>query len=248
MLHLGKLQPLLRHLVAQAVGLIAGGAQGVLQFFGLLIQRFTIHRRGLRALGQQLQIGADFGDAFGQLGDGLLRLFQALGMRLQFGGGVEHALLLTGHGNFLLMHGLHALVAQTFCLGLALLHGGDVLLQGGQRLLILGKLRGQLLDFAFARKEIAGFAAHGAARHGAAGVHHLAVQRDQPEGVAPRAHDGQGCIQILRHHGAAQQVFHHRAIALIVCNQLAGHAQTAGHGQHAALLVAQGIGAHVGQR
>ena len=227
---------------------IAGGAQGVLQFFGLLIQRFTIHRRGLRALGQQLQIGADFGDAFGQLGDGLLRLFQALGMRLQFGGGIEHALLLTGHGNFLLMHGLHALVAQTFCLGLALLHGGDVLLQGGQRLLILGKLRGQLLDFAFARKEIAGFAAHGAARHGAAGVHHLAVQRDQPEGVAPRAHDGQGCIQILRHHGAAQQVFHHRAIALIVGNQLAGHAQTAGHGQHAALLVAQGIGAHVGQR
>ena len=102
-LHLGKLQPLLRHLIAQAVGLIAGGTQGVLQFFGLLIQRFTIHRRGLRALGEQLQIGADLGDAFGQLGDGLLRFFQALGMRLQFGGGVEHALLLAGHGNLLLM-------------------------------------------------------------------------------------------------------------------------------------------------
>ena len=137
---------------------------------------------------------------------------------------------------------LLALILQHQILRLALLGGSHLqlvlgLLQLPRRLLRLGfgggqlflhtaQLSGELLQL-IGTAEHAGAAADAAAGHGAAPVHHLSVQRDDAEGIAVLAGHGDTAVQILHHHGAAQQVPENAVILLVIGDQIGGDAHKA---------------------
>ena len=60
----------------------------------------------------------------------------------------------------------------------------------------------------------------GAAGHGAAGIHHLTVQGDNPEPVVVFFRHGNGRIQVLGNHRSAQQIQHNIAVFFIAGYQL----------------------------
>jgi len=101
--------------------------------------------------------------------------------------------------------------------------------------LFFRKGRGPFLDFPFTAQQVLRLLADAAARHAAAGVHHITRQRYQPEGMVACAHDAYAAVQIAGDHGAPEQVFHHRAVFFGEAAQLAGDAHAAIHGEHAAL-------------
>ena len=132
-----------------------------------------------------------------------------------------------------------------------LLESGALLVQllvNPAQLLQLGVDRAQLLlrllDLAAAGQQAGHAGLHAAAGHGAAGVHHVALQRHQPQLIARRALDGDAAGQILGDDGAAQQAVHHALILFIIGNQLRGHAHAAGHAQHLPLLGRERAPAH----
>ena len=137
---------------------------------------------------------------------------------------------------------LLALILQHQILRLALLGGSHLqlvlgLLQfprrllrlglgGGQLLLHTAQLSGELLQF-IGTAEHAGAAADAAAGHGAAPIHHLSVQRDNAKSIAILAGHGDTAVQILHHHGAAQQVPENTVILLVIGDQIGGDAHKA---------------------
>ena len=73
----------------------------------------------------------------------------------------------------------------------------------------------------------AGAAADAAAGHGAAAVHDLAVQRDDAEARAEFPGHGDAAVQVLHHHGAAQQIFENPVVLRVILHQRAGNADEA---------------------
>ena len=95
--------------------------------------------------------------------------------------------------------------------------------------------------------EDAGVLTYGAAGHGAAGVHHLAVQGDDLEAAAVFLGHGNGSIHVLDNDGAAQQIVHDGPVGLFAVNQLRGHAHEAPAAFQAALLQNPPLNAGKGQ-
>ena len=185
------------------------------------------------------QIPLDVRDAFGQLLSGVPGALQLLGGGGQFRLGVKDPLLLPGHGDFFLVHPLQRFVAQALEFLAPGLHAVQRFAQGRQLLLVLLDRLPQFFDFAFAAQQAHAAFLGCAAGHGAAGVHYVAGQRDQPEGVPPGPHDGNAAVQIAGDHRTAQQVFHDAPVFRAVGDQFAGHAQAPGHGQKPPLLLVQ---------
>ena len=71
------------------------------------------------------------------------------------------------------------------------------------------------------------FLIHAAAGHGAAGIHHLAVQGDDAEPVAVFLGHGNGSIHVVNDHGSAQQILHDLTVSGIRRHQLGGNAHEA---------------------
>ena len=101
-----------------------------------------------------------------------------------------------------------------------------------------------LLDFARARKQARHARLHAAAGHRAAGVHHVALERDQPELIAPGALDGDAGVEVLGDDRAPEQVVHHAAVLRVVADQLRREADAARHRQHLPLLRGERAPAH----
>ena len=122
---------------------------------------------------------------------------------------------------------------------LLLLALGQLRLHGVQLGAALLERLGQLLQLALAAEEVRHLRLGGAAGHGAAGVHHVALQGNQAEAVAAGAHDLDAVIQIVRDDGAAQQVFDDILVLRRTAHQLAGNADAARHLQHVADIAVQ---------
>ena len=65
---------------------------------------------------------------------------------------------------------------------------------------------------------------HGTAGHGAAGIEHLTVQRDDAEPVTKLAGDGHGPVHVLGNDDTAQQVGENVGVALVKGNERVAHA------------------------
>ena len=94
------------------------------------------------------------------------------------------------------------------------------LVQRGGSLLLLDL---QTLDLVGARQD-ARTAGDGAARHGAACIQDLPVQRDDAEAVAELVGNGNGRVKVLRHNRAAEQIQDDLAIARLTRDKVGGYA------------------------
>ena len=203
----------------------------------------------LRALGLDApELPGDLGQALVKLLNGRAHGVQPHGVRLAVGLRGLEPLGVARDGDLLLMQlVLRALPPLLFARAAAL-HLGDALLGrlGAPRHFL--QLRGQLLHLALAAQQVLRLLLDAAAGHAAAGVHHIALQRHQPEGMPARAHDGDAAVQVPGHHRASQQALHHAAVQRVIAAQLAGHADAAGHGEHLALARGERAAAHGAQR
>ena len=142
-------------------------------------------------------------------------------------------------------------VAQQLDLALAaddvLLRAGQVGLRSGQigaarrqigQQLLVVALRSFLLLFHFqalgvepldlvGAAENAGVLRARAARHGAAGVDHLPVERDELEAVAVFSGNGHGAVHILHHNGFAQQGGYDLAQAAVAADEFVSNGNEA---------------------
>ena len=167
---------------------------------------------------------------------GLAALLQGLqlpaGGLLRFHNGVHHHLVLL----LLALEAKHLIL----CLPKLIPGGGELKLHlieqpAGFRLLGLGHhflvlellfLGGELFQL-IGPGEDAGVLVHGAAGHGAAGVHHLAVQGDDLEAAAVFLGHGDGGVHILDDHRPAQQIVNDCLVGLFTADQLGGDAHIA---------------------
>ena len=101
-----------------------------------------------------------------------------------------------------------------------------------------------LLDLARAREQARHARLHAAAGHRTAGVHHVALERHQPELIPPGALDGDAGRQILGDDGAPEQVVHDAAVLFIIRNQFRREADAARHREHLPLLCGERAPAH----
>ena len=161
-------------------------------------------------------------------------------MRVVIGLGRLEALGVARHGDLLLVKLVLGALAALLFARAAALHLRHLLLGGLRPRAHFLQLRGQLLHLALAAQQVLRLLLNAAAGHAAAGVHHVALQRHQPESMPARAHDGDAAVQVLGYDGASQQAFHYAAVDGIVAAQLARHADTAGHGKHLALARGEG--------
>ena len=160
-------------------------------------------------------------------------------MGLQRLGGAAVAGLLAGDSDLLLMDSFQGVSDGLTELCLLLLALLELHLHRIQLGLAAGEDLGQLLQLALAAEEIRYLRLHRAAGHGAAGVHHIALQGDQAEAVAAGAHDLDAMIQVIRDDGTAQQIFNDIAVLGRTAHQLAGNADAARHLQHVADIAVQ---------
>ena len=130
--------------------------------------------------------------------------------------------------------------------GALVLEGGILLPRDLELLLQLLQRLFAFLDLAGAGEEAGGTALHAAAGHGAAGVHHVALQRHQAELIPSGPLDGNARGQVLGHHGAPKEIVDHALILRVKLHQLRRQAHTARHGQHVPLLLGEGAAAHGG--
>ena len=187
-----------------------------------------------------LKLPRDLPKALVQLRDGRAHGVQAHGVRVVIRLGRLEALGVARHGDLLLVQLVLGALAALLFARAAAFHLGHLLLGGLRPRAHFLQLRGQLLHLALAAQQVLRLLLNAAAGHAAAGVHHVALQRHQPESMPARAHDGDAAVQVPGHHGAAQQAFHYAAVDGIVAAQLARHADTAGQGQHLALARGEG--------
>ena len=68
---------------------------------------------------------------------------------------------------------------------------------------------------------------HGTTGHGAAGVHHLAVQGNDLKAAAIALAHGNGRVQVGHDHGSRQQVFHNAPVLFLAFYQVRGNAHKA---------------------
>ena len=102
---------------------------------------------------------------------------------------------------------------------LLLLGGKELLLAHAQLILHFFDLGGELFQL-IRTADHAGGMDPGTARHGAAGIEHLAVQRDDLKPVAILFGNGDGTVHILRHGGTPKQGLNHRPVLPVVCNEI----------------------------
>lgn len=106
------------------------------------------------------------------------------------------------------------------------------LVQRGGGLLLLGL---QTLDLVGARQD-ARTAGDGAARHGAACIQDLPVQRNDAKAVAEFVGNGNGRVKVLRHDRAAEQIQDDLAIARLTRDKVGGYAAETGTALDAVLV------------
>ncbi len=75
-------------------------------------------------------------------------------------------------------------------------------------------------------------------------MHDVALQRHQPERIAPGALYADAGFEVFRHHRAAKEVVDHAAVFPVKADQLRGHAQAARQFQNLALARVEHAGAH----
>jgi len=212
---------LLADLLGQGVGLFQQIALAALALLrtaaqlggpGFLLRHVGLHGGaalpvGLGALGQCIQLGLQVLAALLQrvVQDVIMLLLRLI---------LQHQILrlaLLGRSHLQLILGFLQLALGV----LGLLFGG------GQPVPHAAQLAVQFLQFVGAA-QYAGAAADAAAGHGAAPVHHLSVQRDDAEAVAVLPRHGDAAVQILHHHGAAQQALEDAVILPVIFDQVDG--------------------------
>ena len=213
-------------LLRQGAGL---GQQLRLAGEGLLRPAPQVRRSGL--LPVDLTLGG---------GGAPLIVLQPARQALQLAGEVLHVLLQRAQQQVVLSPGALQPQDLVLCLAALGLRRLQLILGGGQlpggvllRLLCLrqfglhgGGPGGELLQLRRPAQHTGG-PAGAAAGHGAAPVDDLAVQRHDPEGVAVLPGHGDAAVQILRHHGAAQQVVNDILVLGVECHQPGGDAHEA---------------------
>ena len=102
----------------------------------------------------------------------------------------------------------------------------------------------QFLDLAAAGEQVRHPRLHAAAGHRAAGVHDVALERHQTEGVASGALYADTGFEVFRHHRAPKEIVDDAAILFVKADQFRGHAQAAGQLQHLALARVEHAGPH----
>ena len=172
-------------------------------------------------------------------------------MGVQVGGYAFAARLFAGDGNLLLMQCVHR-VADLLPLLLRRLLTLRQFLTALVQFRAPGlQLRGQFLQFTLAAEQVGHLRLRRTARHRAAGVHHVALQRHQAERVIARAHNRNAVVEVVGNHRAPQQIFHNAAIFRRALHQFARHAEAARQLQRIALIAIERFaadGAHRQER
>ncbi len=111
--------------------------------------------------------------------------------------------------------------------------GGQLPLRLGKRFRLLRAFFLKLRALLFQPFQLIGARQHAralrrrAARHGAAGIDHLAIERHDAEAVVVFFRDGHGIAQRLRNDRAPQQTGKHAGIGAVIAAKLAGKAKIA---------------------
>ena len=232
----GQLQRAHHQAVVFRAGFRACLDERVLHLDGLLLHCALVALRARALMLNVLQLLANILQRLVQLHARLLGLPHPLQVRVQVGGRAFAARLFAGDGNLLLMQGVHR-VADL--LPLLLRH----LLTLRQFLTALVQfrapglqLRGQFLQFALTAEQVGHLRLRRTARHRAAGVHHVALQRHQAERVIARAHNRNAVVEVVGNHRAPQQIFHNAAVFRRALHQFARHAEAARQLQRIAFI------------
>ena len=93
----------------------------------------------------------------------------------------------------------------------------------------------QFLDLAAAGEQVRHPRLHASAGHRAAGMHDVALECHQTEGVASGALYADTGFEVFRHHRAPKEIVDDAALLFVKADQFRGHAQAAGQLQHLAL-------------
>ena len=220
--------------------------QRLLQGGGLFLHGGLIQLRVAALLADFHQLRVQLGHGFLQLNPGLGGLLHALpvGGKIRLGRLVPGGF--PGHGNFLLMQFVQRVAALLLQAVLLCLTFRQLLPEGVQANLPRPEGLGQFLQLPLPAQQAHCPRRGGAAGHGAAGVHHVALQRHQAEGMVARTHDGNAHVQVFRDDRAAQQVLHDAAILRRAVDQIRRHADAPGQPQSLPLPVIQQLAAHGG--
>ena len=210
----------------------------------LKLRSFLLHgcliRFHIAALpGNILQLFRNLLNGFPQLHPCLFRFLHAQAMGCQLRGGVVRPFMLTCHGNLLLMELTQCFLpfpAKGFLLCLGLLQFLPHPFKTG-----FAQVHGirQFLQFPLPSQQIHRPGLGGSAGHGASGVHHIAHQGNQAEGMSAGTHNGNALVQILCDDGASQQIFHNTPIFRCTLHQLTSHPQAPGEPQRLPLPIRQ---------
>ena len=136
------------------------------------------------------------------------------------------------HSDLLLVHLVLSRLPALFFAASAVFHLGNFRLSLLYALIVTVQCLLQLLHFPFPAQQVLCFLLNAAAGHAATGVHHIALQRHQTEGLISRPHDSDTAVQVFGDDRAAQQALHDAPVFGIVAAQFTGHANAAGHIQY----------------